>query len=770
MKSVFLFIYCSIHLIIFCTEVASASSENQSGIISGKVLDADNLAPLVGVNVIVQNSNLGAVTDTAGIFIIYNVAVGNYTLEFSYIGYETYYKPDVIIRARRFTNLEIKLKSSPLETAQTMVYGGYFLENNDQPVSLINFSAEEIRRAPGSAGDVSRILMSLPSVAKINDQSNSLIVRGGSPIENAFYVDQIEIPNINHFPTQGASGGPIGLLQVDFINDVNFYSGGFSAGYGDKLSSIMEISFREGNRHEFDGQLDLNFAGFGGMGEGPLFDKKGSWLLAFRRSYLDFLLHIIDMGTTASPSYGDIQGKLVFDLNPHHRLSVLLIAGDDHNNPSAEQAVENDMLYYGNQNIYESTSGLTWRALWSQKGYSNTSLAYTSTRFKEDFFETSSNARLLKNRSVEQVYKFSNLNHFYLDHDDKLEFGTEAKYLVSTYHNYYAAYTDAVGQPTPALAVDQIFNAIKCGGYINLMLQPFAKTSIIFGSRLDYFSYNRYLHFSPRLMLTYQIHQQISVQASTGIYYQTLPTLLLAQNPNTRYLADPRAVHYIAGINYMVTENTKVSLEIYQKDYCDFIMDPTTPALFLIDELFYRYGFFFNHDRLNDQGKARSRGLEIILQKKLAQKLYGLASLSYFRTSYQGLDGHWRNRIFDNRLLLSVEGGYKPNSRWEFSLRWIYAGGSPYTPLNIAASQQINRAVLDVRHINANRYPAYHSLNVRFDRRCSYLNSNLVFYLSLWNAYNRKNIATYFWNEQKKQVGAIYQWSLLPIFGLEYEF
>ena len=187
------------------------------------------------------------------------------------------------------------MMASALETDEIVVHAGYFQKSNKQANSSTEFSYEEIRRAPGSTGDVSCNLMTLPSIAKVNDQRNNLIVRGGNPIENTFYIDNIEIPNINHFPNQGSSGGPIGLVNVDFIQDVTFFSGGFWLVYGDKLFSIMDISFRKGNRSEFDGQLGLNFAGFGGAAEGPMFKDKGSWLFSARRSYLDFWLRNITL-------------------------------------------------------------------------------------------------------------------------------------------------------------------------------------------------------------------------------------------------------------------------------------------------------------------------------------------------------------------------------------------------------------------------------------------------------------------------------------------
>jgi hypothetical protein len=741
-----------------------------TGMLKGKLVDADTKAPLVGANVVVLNSILGAATDMDGVFIIPDVPVGSYALQFIYIGYTTITRTDVIVRPKRITYLELELQISPIESQEVVVTGSYFEKRDEHPLSITNFSREEIRRSPGSAGDVSRIMMVLPSIAKVNDQSNSLIVRGGSPIENSFYIDNIEVPNINHFPTQGASGGPIGLINVDFIEDVNFSTGGFPATYGDKLSSIMEISFREGNRDEYDGQLDLNFAGFGGNIEGPLFDRKGSFLLSARRSYLDLLINAADIGTSVAPRYGDIQGKIVFDLSPRHRLTGLGIFGDDHNNPDKKAAIENDMIVYGNQDIYESTSGVNWRALWNSSGYSNTSLAYTSSKFKEDYFETNSDIHLLQNRSLEQVYKLRNLNHFRLNKTYTLEFGIEAKHLISSYNNFFAEYTDALGDAVPAFQFNGHVTANKFGTFVNLISKPFNQLTTTVGLRADYFSLNENSHISPRFSFSYRLTERTTLNGSYGLFYQNLPMIVLYQNEVNQKLKDPSATHYVLGIDQLLTKNTKLTLEIYRKEYRNFPIDVAQPALFLIDELFYRYGFFFNHGPLIDTGKASAQGVEIMVQKKLAKNIYGLASASYFRTRYQGGDNIWRDRVFDNRVILSLEGGYKPNRKWEFSLRWIYAGGPPYTPFNLAASQRLNRAVLDGNQINAAHYPDYHSMNIRADRRFSFSKTNLVAYFSVWNAYNRKNVATYFWNENENKQTVSYQWSMLPIIGLEFEF
>jgi len=198
-------------------------------------------------------------------------------------------------------------------------------------------------------------------------------------------------------------------------------------------------------------------------------------------------------------------------------------------------------------------------------------------------------------------------------------------------------------------------------------------------------------------------------------------------------------------------------------------MNPDQPELFTIDEMIYSNYFQFQPN-VRDDGNARSYGVESTLQKKLKAGVYGLLSAAWFRSQYRDLNGTWRNRTFDNRVILSAEGGYKPNDKWEFSLRWVFAGGPPYTPLDLEASQEINRSVYDQARVNESRYPAYHSLNLRADRRFNFSNSNMIVFISIWNAYNRENVASYFWNEVEKKQDKILQWSMLPIFGIEFEF
>mgnify|MGYP006278128859 CR=1 FL=1 len=735
-----------------------------TGTLRGRVVDTETQSLLTGANVVVMHSSYGGATDSLGRFVIRDLPVGSYTLRVTYIGYKPVIKTDVIIKSDRSTNLELKLQPTPLESEALRVSAGYFSALKNEPVGVARFSGEEIRRAPGSGGDVSRILMSLPSVAVINDQSNALIVRGGNPMENSFYIDNIEIPNINHFPDLASSGGPIGMVSVDFIRDVKFHTGGFPVKYGDRLSSVMDISFREGSREGFEGQLDLNFAGFGGAAEGPLPKEKGSFMISAHRSYLDFVVKHFHVGSTVAPRYGDYQGKIVYDMSSQHRISLIGLHGDDHNAPGREVALKNQMLRYGRQDIYQGTTGLNWRALWNRHGYSKTSISYTVQRFNEKWYETNTGDFSFRNHTDEEAIKLRNVNRLRLGPRWVGEFGMEADFLMAKYDNLYSATTDPVGNPVPEIRVSSNKTAETLGLYTSLLWRPTVWLNTTLGLRADYFSRNESFRLSPRIGVSFQFTEGFSVNGSLGLFRQQAPLLLLAQNPDNSSLYGLKAVHYIVGLEQLLAWDTRVTLELYHKDYQGFPMDPDQPGTFIIDQ-----ESFTHYDNLSDKGLAFSRGVELMIQKKLARNFYGIAGLSLFRSKYRGLDAVWRPRKYDNRVLVSIDGGYKPGKNWEFSVRWMYAGGSPYTPLDIQKSREQHRAIRREVAINQMRFPAYHSLNLRADRRFHFSHQNIVVYLSVWNAYDRKNVATYYWNEQEEKRDVIHQWRILPIFGVEYE-
>ncbi len=342
----------------------------------------------------------------------------------------------------------------------------------------------------------SRILFILPSVAKLNDQRNSLIVRGGTAVENSFYLDNIEIPNINHFPVEGSSDGPIGILNVDFIKDVNFYSGGFSPIYGDRLSSIMEISFREGNKTRFSPQLNLNMAGFGGAVEGSI-GEKGSYLFSANRSYIDLIVNQLEEGSPL-PRYGDMQGKIMYDLDKENRLTLLDVFSIDEIYMDKDKAVEHDANMYGATDGITNTAGANWQHIWSSKGFSNTSIAHTFTKYNKDYSKTVSQRQFYTNNSEENIFRWRNVNYLKLNNLNSIEFGSDISAMFINFDTFYGEYDDQFGNTTPALYTGSRMEGYKLGAFAVHHFNFLESFSLDYGLRADYFTYNSNINFSPR--------------------------------------------------------------------------------------------------------------------------------------------------------------------------------------------------------------------------------------------------------------------------------
>ena len=738
-----------------------------SGSISGKVVDQANQMALIGVNIYLESAQTGAATDSDGNFVIENLPAGSYTVKFSYIGYEPVTKTDIIVRPDRTTYINISMSENAVELENVTVTGGYYTNVENLSTSAVDFSSEEIRRAPGAAGDISRILFSLPSVAKVNDNSNSLIVRGGTPLENSFYIDNIEIPNINHYPTQGSSEGPIGILNVDFIEDVTFYSGGFSTSYGDRMSSVMDIKYREGSRDKFNSQVNLSFAGLSALAEGPIGDN-GSYIAAANKSYLDLIFKAIDESGTV-PEYGDFQTKLVFDIDKNNKISFLDILAIDYINQKYQSAFDNGYFVYGPTRKITNTAGINWRHIWGKSGYSNTSIGITYGDSDYEFFRTRTQQSLLHNLSKEITTTFRNNNYYTAGKTTTINFGIESKLTTNDYNLKYGIYYDDFGNVNAANTIDKNLNTLSASVFGEVKQVLFDNIVLDVGLRSDYFDYNNKVEISPRAGIEYKLSNISSVYARWGVFYQNVPSYVLVQSNSFKDLKTPKAEHFILGFDYMLNEETKLTLELYRKNYSNFPVDVQQPGVFLFDET-VREHVFLQHENLVDVGEAYAQGVELVIQKKFAKDYYGLISGSYSTSRYKALDNKWYDRIFDNRYNFAIEGGYKPSSTWEFSLRWIYAGGRPDTPIDEAASLASGYEMLDTQHINSERLPAYHSLNIRFDKRWYFDNSNIVLYVSIWNVYGRENISEYYWDEVNQKKEHTTGWGMLPVLGVEWEF
>ncbi|MEL6769685.1 MAG: TonB-dependent receptor [Bacteroidota bacterium] len=744
--------------------LAAPALAQSAGSITGTVRDAATLEALPGVNVVVQGTTLGAATNAEGRYVITAVPVGTVALEVRSIGFAPLVRTDIVVKPGRPATADVLLNEARIEGAEVTVTAGYFQPPAAAPTSTVAFSTEEIRRSPGAGQEIARVLNALPGVASRGETSQDLFVRGGSPAENGFYIDQILIPNAQHFSTpDGSSFGPTGLINTEFIDDITFSSGGFSASYGDRLSSISEIRYRTGG-DRLTGEVGANFTGGTFIVEGPI--PGGSAFISGRRSYLDLVADAIDAG--GAPRFSDLQGKVTLDLSPSQRLSVLNLYGSSEFAQEAEDAVDAGEAAFGVFENQQNTVGLSLRSLWGARGYSTTALSYSFIERRNTVTSVRDGFGDIREDFRNGYLTLRNVNTLQLGPQLEVEAGVEGTIERGTFDFDQAAYVSAAGAQQGAVGFDLDLTSARLGTFATFVWQPTARLTVSPGLRVDYGSLNEDVYPQPRLGLAYDLTEKVRLRAAGGVYRQAVPLYVRAQSAANETLPHVRADHLIGGVDVLLAPDLKLTVEGFSKTYRDVPQfadgNPLGTPVYVLDERGDYAG------ALTSDGRARARGIELLVQKKLSRAFYGLVSASYFRSQYEDQNGVWRNRDFDTQTQFSVIGGWKPNAKWELSARWSYLGGRPTTPIDVGQSIALDAEVRDVTRTNEERLPAYHSLYLRVDRRFNFRATNLTTFVSLWNAYSRTNIEDTFWNFTEQRVDEAEQFSLLPVVGIEFEF
>ncbi len=787
-------------ILLFSVLSFSLSQAAEPGRIGGKVYERQSLQPLTGANVVVEGVNKGAATDEEGYFIIQNLQPGTYNLEIHYLGYTTVKKGNVIVNPKRTTTLEIAMDESYIEGETVEVTASYFEKPKESVVSTRSMNFEEIRRSPGDVADIQRAMQALPAVVSGSDQMNEIIIRGGIPGENLFLLDNIEIPNPNHFGVQGAGGGPINMLNSYMVRNVDFYAGAFSARYGDKASSVMDISQREGNRERFRAEGSLGMAGVGVLLEGPIGIKNGSYLLSARQSYLDLI--ISSTGLTAVPRYYNFQGKLTFELNRSNTLWVNTVYGSDKINIEGE-----DEAGYGRgaENVRNSNSqtiaGMTLRTFWNKHFFSHTTLSAVRSKYNIDVYDVPENTTWYTNLSDELEMTLKTDAVYRIRKNIDLNFGASVKQIRFDHDIWRDAdtlflYNPASQQPDSAIGVFRSYdtyqvnkkiNSAKTAFYSQLSIDLSRYIRATGGIRYGAFDYTGYQYFEPRIGLSLSPHSRFTVNFAYGMHHQTPSYLELSANPQNKNLEDKHTRQYVVGLDYLIREDINLVVEAYKKTYHDVPVEKnlTTPDPF--DDF---------QGALLNAGRGRASGIEVFLQKKLTHSFSTI--ISYAHSKSEAKDpryGNYYNWDYDYRNVFTFIAGYKfmwqheewfkqmktkwwfhaiswfplsPSDELEISIKFRYLGGRPYTPPRYNPNIR-EWVVEEEQQLNPERYPEYHRFDLRIDRRFIFNTWNLVVFFDIMNIYNRDNIWDYQYNDDGTR-DEILQFQTFPVGGVSLEF
>ena len=721
----------------------------------GTITNLLNNDPIPFANIIVEGTMIGTTSDIDGNYEILNLQAGAYNFKCSYIGFNTDIQSEIKVSSNKNLRLDFFLSENSEVLSEVKVKGNTFNKTKASPVSLRTINASEISKSPGGNRDISKVISNLPGVSSSSSFRNDIIIRGGAPSENRFFLDGIEIQTINHFSTQGSSGGPVGILNVNFIREVDLYTGAFPANRGNALSSVMELKQIEGNDEEISGSFTVGSSDAGLTLNTPI-SKKSTLLLSVRRSYLQFLFKALKLPFL--PTYNDMQFKYTYKPNNKNQFNFLGIAAiDDFTlNPGINEGEKDSMqLAQNNYNLnnlvinnqWNYTAGGTWRHFFSNSNLffvmSRSHLNNTALKYLDYADVTSQKILDYKSEEIENKtrleYNFER-NEYTINVGANLE---DATYLNNTKQKF------TVGDSIFTGIVNADLNFLKYGAFSQIGKTYFSnKLAASFGLRIDGNSFTESKNtpnLSPRLSLAFNLNEKISLNSNIGRFYQLPTYTILGFEDDGKYLNKDASYiscdHLVVGIEYNPSSYSKITLESFYKSYANYpfsVLDSISLA-----NLGGDFGVIGNED-ISSISKGNSYGVELLAQQKMSSSIYGILSVTYYRSRFEDKKGNLVASTWDNRFILNMTAGKKFKRNIELGLKYRYSGGAPYTPIDLINSSNkaiwdINqRGVLDYNLLNTKRLNGQHGLDIRVDKKWFFKSWSLNAYIDIENILNAK--------------------------------
>jgi hypothetical protein len=753
------------------------------GSLGGSVRDEANAA-YPDVEVCVVEADRCARTDATGRFQITELRPGAYKVR---VGEAS---AAAEVRAGLEARIELTVPRIGVVRESLTVTPEVFSVPDEIKSSAYIATGQDIFKSAGTFQDVSRYVQTLPGIAiGSNDFRNDIIVRGGSPLENLFVVDNVEVPNINTFANFASAGGTVSILDPTLIQDITLMTGGYPAPYINRTSSVLQITQREGSRERVRGRINVLFGGAGGSLEGPIKKGKGAWIVSARRSFLDWFTK--DTGIGGVPILTTFNSKASYDLNAKNRIWLVNFTGvdsirlgitDSNRNKTDEEINNFDIRYKGNR----SATGFNWQHLFGSRGVGLLGLTHSDAGVNSTVKDIVRNGIPSTTAPVDQIIAGSPT----VFREDSREGESTIKYDLTAYapvfgrvqaggsQKFFRVRYDAaspLGNDTPYSRVPAIspfflqrsFVTQQQGAYAQSTRDLTRRLNATIGFRIDRYGYVESTRFSPRVGLSYRLSERLTAYANYGQYYQQGFLLFLAAFDSNRNTIPFRATHYVSGLRYTARADVRMSVEVYRKTYKDYPVARDLPQLSLAN-----LGDTFNVREilfpLVSAGRGRSQGIEFLVERRGTGKWFGQANFSLSSTRHAGLDGIMRSGSFNYERIANVLGGYRLSPKWELGTRLIYLSGRPYTPFDTALSTAQRRGVYDLNRVNALRLPDYFRLDIRLDRNFTLKGKPALLFIGVQNITNRKNVAQYVWNRRTSAVDTNEQLGLFPLIGFEW--
>ncbi|MEZ4771703.1 MAG: TonB-dependent receptor [Bacteroidia bacterium] len=715
----------------------------QGGIISGRVYNELTNLPLEYGTILLQGSNYGGFTDQEGKFEIKGIPPGLYNVEVRYTGYRTEVVYEVQVSNSKPYVLEIGMTEEENTTDSVNIVASPYKQVEEAPLSLRTIGTSEIKRNPGGNRDISKVIQSLPGVASTVSFRNDILIRGGAPNENRFYIDGIETPNINHFATQGASGGPVGLINVDFIGEVDFFSGAFPANRGNALSSVFEFRQRAAREDRLGFTATVGASDLALTVEGPT-GENSSFLFSARRSYLQLLFKVLALPFL--PNYNDYQYRHKFRFGERHELNIVSLGAlDEFQLNLGADSTDYQKYILGNlpvQTQWNYTIGASykyfgdkgfWLVVASRNMLNNRAYKYIDNVETNDF---------LLDYTSQEIENKLRIEHTIRNNGFKLNYGI----------NYeYDKYNSDTYQVIPNDTIDFFseMNFSRYGAFAQIS-KKLAKDRLVLslGGRIDGNTFsekmsNPFPQFSPRFSASFYITPELTFNFNTGIFYQLPPYTVMGYRNPAGELANIdidyiRNKHIVSGLAYTTSTNTRFSIEGYYKDY-DRYPFLTRNSISLANQG-GDFGVIGNEPAVSTS-EGRTYGMEVLIQQRLFRGFYGIIAYTLGKSEFQDNKGNYVPSSWDSRHIVALTAGKKFKGEWEVGAKWRLTTGTPYTPANVSLSSLKN--VWDVTRVqtpdfsllNTERIGAYHQLDIRIDKKWFFEAWSLNLFIDVQNVY-----------------------------------
>jgi hypothetical protein len=770
---------------------ASVAAQDTTGVgaISGVVVSAAGV-PVAGARVCALDTAACATSDASGGFRIGDLRSGAYRLEILPLRGLPFTSDPVNVRAGLDGTVEIALPEVESVQQTITVSAPVFQSAVEVKNSGFLVTPREILTSAAALQDVSRYVQGLPGVViGTDDFRNDIIVRGGSPLENLFVVDNVEIPNINAFANFASAGGTVSLLDPQLLQDVTFLTGGYPAPYGNRTSSVLQVTQREGNRQELGGWLTLGFAGAGAILEGPINAERGSWVVSARRSFLDLFTN--DVGFGGVPVNYSFNAKVVYDLTARDRIWAVNIAGVDeirlglNESSDLEDEIANfDIRYDG----WRSATGFNWQHIFGSRGVGLLGITHSEAKVGQQVKDLVADgvpaADLLPGEIIAQspivYFEDSREGETAIKSDltlhvpmfDTVRMGGSVRAFRVNYRAESPFGNDTPYSPLPGIDpffLDTQFESYQTGAYLQASTPVSSRVNVTLGGRVDHYGLLSKTRFSPRAGVNVRLTDTVSWNSSGGSYYQPPAFLFVSAFPQNESLSPWRADHYVTGVSWSPGADLRLTAEAYRKTYTDYPVasDQPTVSLANIGDTFAVREILFP---LVSAGEGYSEGIELFVEKRLSSQLYGQGNLSFSRTRHAGLDGVRRPGSFDYPFVVNLLGGYRLSPQWAFSARLSFLAGRPLTPYDQSMSTTQRRGVYDLTRVNAERAPDYGRVDLRVDRRVTLIGQPLNLFFGVQNVTNRRNFAGYTWNRRTNTRQTGEQQGIFPILGFDWRF